>query len=178
MTDDGSSNTAAATNSLLANYALVLNTVVAAMRKLGHSLVVRGFLNDASCLAYFPLHRRPDGIVKDFEAGAGYILVGNPQRISLLPDDPTAERAAELNQLIRRAKTRSLGLDHPTGTEVKRIEEFALKLGNGKTLEIPLGAPGIGAMIASLPLAIEAQLAPDRALQKTVAEAGLSRRDA
>jgi hypothetical protein len=158
-------------DSLIGPYLDVLNFVVAALRRLGRLLVLRGFLHRPDCISYWHFGQRDSDQISDFRKHPNLDLIMSPlsPRVYVLDEAPTDERVKELNLCIRTNPSHTL--EYPTysgGFEVETVAEFEIHGPLGRKEAIPIGAPGIPAMVASLEVAVAAQRAPFEQVRATI----------
>jgi len=163
----------AAGDSLIPEYVRIANTVRAVAVQLGRPIVICGFFHDDACLSYW--HFDPDraGSVAAFEKhpDLDLLMFGAPRPdVYILEDRATDELIRRLNLKIRMDDFHQLDYSCYSGRpQVETVREFRVEFEVGfEASEIPLGAPGVAAMLASLPLAVEAQAMPGDELQKTL----------
>lgn len=166
--------------SLLSDYLVGLNFVIASIRKTNRSILLRGFLHDENCTSYWEC----DGLLSHgepqyFRKHPNLELIMPPSSkpaVHIIDEKPDDSLIRELNLKIRKNKYGRLEEDkYRRAKKIENIEEFTVEFDAypKETAEIPLGASGIIAMIYSLTIALEAQGSPKLELKSTLKEVGL-----
>ncbi len=165
-----------ADDTVISDYLAVLNGIANGALCCGRPLVLRGFFHCSDCLTYWCCHSEHLESLHKLERDASGSLIrcgGTRPRIFILEGPATNDRVWELNLEIRKSclhrLDRSLYVGRP---EVHMVREFCVQFTPGDPeAEIPPGAPGIIEMMASLPVALDAQRMPKSEVDKIVAAA-------
>lgn len=154
-------------DSLLPDYLEVLNTIVKILRESKRSIVLKGFLHSDNCLTYWEY--KDD--ISEFEKHPTLEIImsyrTNPE-IYIIESNDLDSDLDKMNLHIRKTGA----LESKADIKVDGIREFEFdtkfSMIKNNTIEIPLGAPGMIALITSAPHALKSQGVPKKLLLSTM----------
>lgn len=168
---------AAAEGTMIPDYLAVLNGIASVAICCRRPLVLRGFFHCTDCLSHWYFDRERLESLHSFTRDASEDLIkcgGSRPGIFMLGGPSGNDRVRALNLEIRRSPLQCLDRClYAGGPEVHIVREFRVEFTPGDPdAEIPLGAHGIIQMMASLPVALDAQRMPKEEVHKAVLAAG------